>query len=319
MKISTTVFATAKFQKAHLMDIVTRLSEGHHMRYVMGNGAKPATLRRVLIYEKETGIAQGPRPKRKTDPIESVNKEKKKNRKYVEHKPPSKTKLVKAAIAAQEAGKGIPVFNPFIPGSETKVGSSDGIVNPFVPSNNASYNGVVGRTSSNSSDFDFEFLRSHSMTESDCIFENFVNPPALKRMSTWERSMDTLCTFDSIARLSSIAYSLPDTYKDSELAYRPVTRGISRSNSYTQSLRIPVPYGVSRSNSQNSTKSDISNLWTSSNDLKRSRSSDSEYSSEANELINIGLLRGNSIGWCELPDSSEPAFDPSKVFLEPKK
>ena len=56
MKVCTTAFPTAKFQKAHFLDIVTRLSEGHHMRYVTGSGAKAATERRVLIYERETGI-----------------------------------------------------------------------------------------------------------------------------------------------------------------------------------------------------------------------------------------------------------------------
>ena len=97
MAVALTLFPTAKHQKAHLLDIVTRLTEGYYMRYVCGTGEKPSTQRRVLIYERETGIVAGRRPPRVTDP---VGGSKKKQKKLVEEKPPSKTKTV---LAAQNA------------------------------------------------------------------------------------------------------------------------------------------------------------------------------------------------------------------------
>jgi len=40
-----------KLQKAHLLDIVTRITEGREVKYITGGGQTPATSRRVVIYE----------------------------------------------------------------------------------------------------------------------------------------------------------------------------------------------------------------------------------------------------------------------------
>ena len=58
------IFIPAKNHKEHLMDLVTRLVEGKDQKYVTGSGEKPATRRRVLIYEREGGIRPVPRPPR---------------------------------------------------------------------------------------------------------------------------------------------------------------------------------------------------------------------------------------------------------------
>lgn len=58
------LFIPAKNHKEHLMDLVTRLVEGRDQKYVTGSGEKPATRRRVLIYEREGGIRPVPRPAR---------------------------------------------------------------------------------------------------------------------------------------------------------------------------------------------------------------------------------------------------------------
>ena len=58
------IFIPAKNHKEHLMDLVTRLVEGNDQKYVTGSGEKPATRRRVLIYEREGGIRPVPRPPR---------------------------------------------------------------------------------------------------------------------------------------------------------------------------------------------------------------------------------------------------------------
>lgn len=57
-------FIPAKNHKEHLMDLVTRLVEGRDQKYVTGSGEKPATRRRVLIYEREGEIRPIPRPPR---------------------------------------------------------------------------------------------------------------------------------------------------------------------------------------------------------------------------------------------------------------
>lgn len=58
------LFIPAKNHKEHLMDLVTRLVEGREQKYVTGSGEKPATRRRVLIYEREGEIRPVPRPPR---------------------------------------------------------------------------------------------------------------------------------------------------------------------------------------------------------------------------------------------------------------
>lgn len=58
------LFIPAKNHKEHLMDLVTRLVEGRDQKYVTGSGEKPATRRRVLIYEREGEIRPVPRPPR---------------------------------------------------------------------------------------------------------------------------------------------------------------------------------------------------------------------------------------------------------------
>jgi hypothetical protein len=67
------LFIPAKNHKEHLMDLVTRLVEGRDQKYVTGSGEKPATRRRVLIYEREGEIRPVPRPPRTavTAPSES--------------------------------------------------------------------------------------------------------------------------------------------------------------------------------------------------------------------------------------------------------
>jgi hypothetical protein len=51
-----------KGKKAHLLEIVTRLTEGKTAKYVCGGGQTPATNRRVKIYEEEGGNKPAPRP-----------------------------------------------------------------------------------------------------------------------------------------------------------------------------------------------------------------------------------------------------------------
>lgn len=47
---------SARYHKNHLLDLVTRISEGKDQKYVTGGGQTPATNRRVLIYEREGDI-----------------------------------------------------------------------------------------------------------------------------------------------------------------------------------------------------------------------------------------------------------------------
>ena len=58
----------AKNHKNHLLEIVTRMTEGRDMKYVTGSGQTAATTRRVQIYEIEGGITPQPRPPRKPKP-----------------------------------------------------------------------------------------------------------------------------------------------------------------------------------------------------------------------------------------------------------
>jgi hypothetical protein len=55
----------ARFNKGHLLDLVTRIMEGHHVQYITGSGETAATRRRVKIYETEGGIVARARPLRK--------------------------------------------------------------------------------------------------------------------------------------------------------------------------------------------------------------------------------------------------------------
>jgi hypothetical protein len=55
-------FQPPRNHKAHIMDLVTRLTEGLSTQYVTGSGEKPATRRRVLIFERETQIRPLCRP-----------------------------------------------------------------------------------------------------------------------------------------------------------------------------------------------------------------------------------------------------------------
>ena len=42
-------------KKSHLLDLVTRITEGHKQKYVTGGGQTGSTSLRVLIYEREGG------------------------------------------------------------------------------------------------------------------------------------------------------------------------------------------------------------------------------------------------------------------------
>lgn len=67
------LFIPAKNHKEHLMDLVTRLVEGRDQKYVTGSGEKPATRRRVLIYEREGEIRPVPRPPRTSSSVPVVS------------------------------------------------------------------------------------------------------------------------------------------------------------------------------------------------------------------------------------------------------
>lgn len=66
MKVAMEVIP-ARNHKNHLLDIVTRITEGKHYKYITGSGQTLQTQRRVLIYEREGDIAPLPRPPRKGD------------------------------------------------------------------------------------------------------------------------------------------------------------------------------------------------------------------------------------------------------------
>ena len=55
----------ANHNRAHLLNLITRLSEGRCVKYVTGSGAMRSTRRRVLIYEREGKIVPTIRPPRK--------------------------------------------------------------------------------------------------------------------------------------------------------------------------------------------------------------------------------------------------------------
>ena len=49
------VLQPAKGHKGHLMDLITKLTEGKHAKYICGGGQSLATTRRVQVYENEGG------------------------------------------------------------------------------------------------------------------------------------------------------------------------------------------------------------------------------------------------------------------------
>lgn len=51
--------------KTHLMELVTRVCEGRHQKYITGSGETRATRNRVLIYRVEGCVEKTPRPPRK--------------------------------------------------------------------------------------------------------------------------------------------------------------------------------------------------------------------------------------------------------------
>eukprot|EP01035_Chromulina_nebulosa_P017498 gene17498-23054_t len=55
----------ASGNKGYLLDMVTRIVEGHRKKYITGSGATSDTLRRVKIYETEGNVHVAERPERK--------------------------------------------------------------------------------------------------------------------------------------------------------------------------------------------------------------------------------------------------------------
>lgn len=55
----------ANHNRAHLLNLITRITEGRCVKYVTGSGAMRSTRRRVLIYEREGKIVPSIRPPRK--------------------------------------------------------------------------------------------------------------------------------------------------------------------------------------------------------------------------------------------------------------
>jgi hypothetical protein len=53
--------------KGHLMELVTKITEGIDKKYITGSGQSDATIRREQIYERESGVKRTPRPNRKRD------------------------------------------------------------------------------------------------------------------------------------------------------------------------------------------------------------------------------------------------------------
>ena len=51
MVVATPYIIPSKWNKEHLLDIVTRLTEGKEVKYITGGGQTSATKRRVLVYE----------------------------------------------------------------------------------------------------------------------------------------------------------------------------------------------------------------------------------------------------------------------------
>ena len=52
---SELILITTTGKKSHLLDLVTRITEGYKQKYVTGGGQTGATSLRVLIYEREGG------------------------------------------------------------------------------------------------------------------------------------------------------------------------------------------------------------------------------------------------------------------------
>ena len=58
-------FITPKYNRQHVFNIVTKITEGKDVKYVTGSGKTQCTANRVLIYNREGGIIPKPRPIRK--------------------------------------------------------------------------------------------------------------------------------------------------------------------------------------------------------------------------------------------------------------
>lgn len=56
MKVALLFFPNPKGKKAHLLDLVTRVAENKEKKYVTGSGQTINTSRRVILYEKFTGV-----------------------------------------------------------------------------------------------------------------------------------------------------------------------------------------------------------------------------------------------------------------------
>mmetsp|Transcript_31141 Transcript_31141/g.29701 ORF Transcript_31141/g.29701 Transcript_31141/m.29701 type:complete len:517 (+) Transcript_31141:382-1932(+) len=61
------ILLPAKGKKSHLLDLVTRITEGHKIKYITGGGQTSSTALRVLIYEREGGVAKSQRALRRTE------------------------------------------------------------------------------------------------------------------------------------------------------------------------------------------------------------------------------------------------------------
>ena len=70
----------ANHNRSHLLDVVTRLTEGRNVKYVTGSGAAIGTRRRVLIYQREGGVTPLARPPRREPADRTDNPPKKRVR-----------------------------------------------------------------------------------------------------------------------------------------------------------------------------------------------------------------------------------------------
>ena len=57
-------FITAKYNRQHVFNIVTKITDGKDVKYITGSGKTKSTADRVLIYNREGGIVPKPRPVR---------------------------------------------------------------------------------------------------------------------------------------------------------------------------------------------------------------------------------------------------------------
>mmetsp|Transcript_17437 Transcript_17437/g.15721 ORF Transcript_17437/g.15721 Transcript_17437/m.15721 type:complete len:562 (-) Transcript_17437:73-1758(-) len=64
MKAVLALVPNPKGKRAHMIDLVTRISENRYKKYVTGTGQSCNTQRRVAIYQNESGVAPVPRPPR---------------------------------------------------------------------------------------------------------------------------------------------------------------------------------------------------------------------------------------------------------------